>query len=485
MAGIPDLKDVIQELRSSVSLEDYARHLGYVPDPTEGKGKTISYIKKGNGGETDKVIIQKAKYTKAGSDLYFNRKGYPEDQGDLIQFAKNRLSGSLSLRTVPSDTLEAVQRIRAFQGMPQTTKGKEIGGNKRIEKGSEERPPFKLEDFILEPLSDFTYLESRNIPKEVFLSKAFQGRIFTGNTRKVLEDYPRLKNTAFPLYRLEHGEERVVGLVLRNTPTEKFGGKIMAEGSDHESGVWVSNISPGCHRLIITESEIDALSFAAMYPKESEKSVFISTSGSIGQGQYAMIEAIWSRVRELPKPEKRIITEIVLANDNDRQGHLQDLKIIIHWAQNRPGQKEREWSLEHQVEKIDDQDYLRISVLPLSQQNKIQQLGELMSLARDFPKEVLPRQEAVLKTDTKGFKTVFRFSLTLDLERLKAFNESLLRLLKLKRQIRIQKSVGKDWNVDLNSPKNSANSEISYDTKGKKEGVKGRISLATRKEQNL
>jgi len=484
MAGIPDLKDVIQELRTSVSLEDYARHLGYLPDPTEGKGKTISYIKQGNGEEIDKVIIQKAKYTQAGSDLYFNRKGYPEDQGDLIQFAKNRLSGSLSLRTVPSDTLEAVQRLRAFQGMAQTTKGKEIGVKKRIEKASEERPAFALENFILEPLSDFAYLENRQIPKEVILSPAFQGKILTGNSRKVLEAYPHLKNTVFPIFRLEKGEEQVVGLVLRNTPTEKFGGKIMAEGSDHESGLWFSNISPGCHRLILTESEIDALSYAALHPQEAEKSVFVSTSGSIGQGQYAMIEALWARVREMAKREKRLFTEILLANDNDRQGILQDLKILSYWAQDRPGLKSKAWSLEHQVEKIEGQDTVRIAILPLSQENKIQQLGELMTLAREFPQEVLPRKEAVLKTDTRGFKTVFRFSLTQDLDRLKAFNESLLRLLKLKRQIRIQKSEGKDWNVDLRSQKNSLDTQIPLDTKGKKEGVKRGVTLALKREQN-
>jgi len=485
------LKELIKELRLTVSLEEYARHLGYVPDPSEGKGKTITYQKlgKGKGEVTDKVIIQTGKHSRTGQDLYFNRKGYTEDKGDVVQFAKNRLSGGLTLRTSPADTLEAVERLMAYRGLSvEDTKGKEKVGEgtavvPQVHEKMEERPPFKIQEYHLEKLSDFRYLESRHIPRSVIEAPQFRNRIFSGNAKKVLETYPDLKNTIFPLSRFEGLKEKIVGLVLRNTPGENFGGKIMAAGSDHASGIWLSEVPEGCNRVVFTESEIDALSYYTLHPKASEKAVFISSSGSLGQGQLATIKLLLERVGAEAKKEKRAAPEIVLANDHDRQGCIQDLKLLSYWINTGGLKLGIAWAIEHEVEKIaGKEDTLRVSIRPLSENNKIQQLGDLVTLAGAFKKEVIPRGEVEgkndSKTDTKGFKTSFRFPLEKGLDSIIAFTEGLVKLAGLKGRIQIDKSAGKDWNEDLASGvKNEVLEEGSRITKGKEKINRGGLSL--------
>lgn len=137
---------------------------------------------------------------------------------------------------------------------------------------------------------DHPYLVAqRGIPQSVLSHPRFAG--------KVLKD--RRRNAVFP----HIDKEGVCGYEMKN---ERFTG--FSRGG--EKGLWLSGLSRGDNRLVIAETAVDALSFAALHPDTGTG--YASTAGAVSDKQIALVTAT---VRRLA-PD----SAVVIATDGDRGG---------------------------------------------------------------------------------------------------------------------------------------------------------------------
>src|SRR5262249_8588183 len=138
----------------------------------------------------------------------------------------------------------------------------------------------------------YPYLEQdRRVPAGVLLSPRFVGRIRMDSRG----------NTVFPHF----DAAWLCGYEIKNRGFTGF-----AAGG--QKGLWVSHTRSDDRRLILTESAIDALSHAALFPDAEDQTRYASLGGKPSRRQMGLLQATIAKL-----PEE---AEIVAAFDADPGG---------------------------------------------------------------------------------------------------------------------------------------------------------------------
>jgi hypothetical protein len=138
----------------------------------------------------------------------------------------------------------------------------------------------------------FPYLEhERCVPAALLLSPRFAGRMRTDSRG----------NTVFPHF----DAAGLCGYEIKNCGFTGF-----AAGG--QKGLWFSHTQPADRRLILTESAVDALSYAALFPDAEDQTRYASLGGKPSLRQRALVQAT---IAKLPAG-----AEIVAAFDADDAG---------------------------------------------------------------------------------------------------------------------------------------------------------------------
>ena len=164
-------------------------------------------------------------------------------------------------------------------------------------------------DFKFETLYDDSYLSQRGIISETISAECFRGQVFD---KTFMYEGVHYVNTAFPL----RNQTGVVAAIVRNTQYNKIE---RARGD----ACWVSNLAISDAEnvvMVITESPIDALSYHQLFmPAPSENRLYVATAGNLSETQPNYIQYLI----ELYQPQ-----QIILANDNDKAGIFQNVKLM-------------------------------------------------------------------------------------------------------------------------------------------------------------
>jgi len=258
----------LESFKTSIDLRAYAASEGYTLDRKESwRGSAV--MRHANG---DKVIIKR---DVDGHYVYFSVRD-DGDHGTVIDFAQNRLRLSLGeLRKTLRPWVGRQAEIAPYPPLPPTAKDR-----------------MKVDEAFawMEDVSVHPYLESeRAIPAALLQRDRFGGRIRIDARR----------NAVFPHF----DADGLCGYEIKNLNFTGF-----APGGT--KGLWLSQEEPRDDRLILCESAIDALSYAALFLEE--RSRYASFAGQISPAQRELIRSTAARM-----PLK---STIVAATDADAEG---------------------------------------------------------------------------------------------------------------------------------------------------------------------
>ena len=68
-----------------------------------------------------------------------------------------------------------------------------------------------------------------------------------------------------------------------------------------QKGLWFSHTQPADRRLVLTESAIDALSYAALFPDAEDQTRYASLGGKPSSRQRTLVQATIASYRQGPK----------------------------------------------------------------------------------------------------------------------------------------------------------------------------------------
>jgi hypothetical protein len=278
--------DEIEAFKSQIDLREYAAGLGYTLDRKESwRGSAVMRA----GG--DKVVIKRET---DGHYVYFSVRD-DRDNGTIIDFLQFRKR--LNMGQVRKELRPWINRppatIPLFQPLQKT-------GKDRLRVETEYR---RMQDAPAHPY----LVQERRLSPALLGSERFAGRIrMDGNG-----------NAVFPHF----DAEGLCGYELKNSRFTGF-----ANGG--EKGLWFSRAFSHDRRLILSESAIDALSYAALYPDTCAR--YASMGGQTNPKQPDLIRAAALRLAEG--------SDIIAAMDNDAVGH--DLSAMIAAAVDATGRKD-------------------------------------------------------------------------------------------------------------------------------------------------
>lgn len=259
----------LEAFKVSIDLRAYAADVGYALDRKE-SWRGSSVMRHVNG---DKIIV---KIDHDRHYVYFSVRD-DGDNGSIIDFVQKRGGGSLGAvrQTLRPWIGKAASALSLFPELIPTTKDRmEID---RLFRMMEDAPRH-------------SYLEkARGIPLDVLSSARFSGRI----------KRDKRGNAVFPHFDLEG----LCGYEIKNEGYTGF-----SKGG--EKGLWFSQTETTDNRLVLCESAIDALSYAALFP--SDQTRYASIGGQMNPKQPGLIKATLLR---LPAN-----AEIVAAFDADADG---------------------------------------------------------------------------------------------------------------------------------------------------------------------
>ena len=201
-----------------------------------------------------------------------------EDHGTLIDFLQRRQNLSLG----------AVRQIlRPWIGRPAASP--QFPG---LESTSPNRMHVECTYRRMANAQRFPYLEhQRGVPADVLLAPRFAGRMRIDSRG----------NTVFPHF----DAAGLCGYEIKNCGFSGF-----AAGG--QKGLWFSHAQPDDRRLVLTESAIDALSYAALFADAEDQTRYASLGGKPSSRQAALVQAT---IAKLPAG-----AEIVAAFDADDAG---------------------------------------------------------------------------------------------------------------------------------------------------------------------
>lgn len=257
-----------EQLKHEIDLPSYASALGYKLDNKKSTQSSLVMLSDG-----DKVVISR----KNGVWVYFSV--YDDgDNGTIIDFVKNRTRKTL---------FEIVVHLSRWIGVslqPSTHCHTRL-------KRDPQYDPDRIQNIFKRciPISSHPYLERRGILSGILDTYRLRGRVF--------QDV--YGNVVFPHWKFG----AVCGLELRNTDL-----KLFVRGS--QKLFWRSRALQFDTTLILSESPIDALSYAILHPLKN--AFLVSTSGGLSPAQMDALQNFISA--------KTLIDTILIVTDEDPGG---------------------------------------------------------------------------------------------------------------------------------------------------------------------
>lgn len=265
--------------KREIDLRQFAVSLGYELDRRESwRGSTVLR----SGG--DKIVVKR---NGNGHYVFFSVRD-DSDNGTVIDFLQRR--ENLSLGAVR-------QILRPWIGRPSI-----LPRFPKLEPTSPDRMRVESEYRRMVNGLRHLYLEhERCLPASLLSSPRFAGRVRTD----------RRGNAVFPHFDVAG----LCGYEIKNCGFTGF-----AAGG--QKGLWFSHTAPGDSRLVLTESAIDALSYAVLFPDAEDRTRYASLGGKPNATQPGLVQ---STIARLPEG-----AEIVAAFDADEAGRL--LVNMVHIA---------------------------------------------------------------------------------------------------------------------------------------------------------
>jgi hypothetical protein len=260
----------LERFKTEVNLSQFAASRGYEIDRRE-SGKHTAVMRNADG---DKIII-----VREGQHwVYFSARD-DDDNGSIIDFLLHRDQGGLG---------RARQTLRRWTGCPPPIPPTHYAP--KLETSTRDRAAIIRQFSRLQPITDHPALAERGITRALPSLPRFAGA--------VLRDHH--DNACFPHF----DSNGVSGWEIKNRGFTGF-----AKGGS--KGLWFSCLSRADTCLVIAESALDALSYAALFPDDHAR--YFSTGGGVSPAQTALI------ARAMAKMLSPAV--IVLATDNDPAGH--------------------------------------------------------------------------------------------------------------------------------------------------------------------
>ncbi|AXE21870.1 hypothetical protein DR864_28825 (plasmid) [Runella rosea] len=342
----------LEQIKRILDLEVVLQHYGY--RFVKSKSSTVSRIYR-KGEQRLSVIVDGGFAAKFFADL-----NDPQFKGDIFKFMERMEHGNyrqifekIELMMAQSGTLPDVFAKKI--DLPEQSVVEPVSDRRREDIRLREQDLYRK--FQITPLTDTEYLESRYISKDVLFSKEFEGRLKNVTFDNGVIQYA---NTAFPMYarngniqsmdirnmaykafpkgergealwrsnqffeakralKAENGLEIPVGTLgtLYRRDTENFVfmygevGKEMRLIVPYEQAKTGLNEVP-VHRIIISESPIDAISLKQLNPeKANERRLYVATCGQPSGKQLAFLQEILNQ-----NPQ----AQFVIAQDGDNAG---------------------------------------------------------------------------------------------------------------------------------------------------------------------
>lgn len=259
----------LDAFKREIDLREFAVSLGYEIDRRESwRGSTV--LRRG----ADKIVVKR---NGNGHYVFFSVRD-DRDNGTVIDLLQRRQN--LSLGAVRQILRPWISRPAIFSQFP---KLEPAGPDRMRVEGAYRR---------MTDAQRFPYLEhQRCVPTAVLLSPRFAGRLRVDS----------LGNTVFPHF----DTLGLCGYEIKNCGFTGF-----AAGG--QKGLWLSHTHPADRRLVLTESAIDALSHAALFPDAEDQSRYASLGGKPSSRQMALVQATIARLTAG--------TEILAAFDADDAG---------------------------------------------------------------------------------------------------------------------------------------------------------------------
>jgi hypothetical protein len=237
----------------------------------------------------DKIVIAKQE---DGHWVYFSVRD-PADHGTIIDFEQRRHGGTL---------YEVREALRPWLGgsMPRgVARPSAASFVARLDPIRKDVIAVRVRYEAMQPIDgQHDYLENgRKIPAHILTDPLFADRIRTDEHRSAI----------FPHFNQRDG---LCGYEIKNYSFTSF-------ASGGVKGLWASRIGPDDRRLVIAETAIDALSYAAI--KGQSYSRYVSTAGELSPDQMLLLEAA---MRKLPPHG-----QIILAVDHDAGGDKLSARI--------------------------------------------------------------------------------------------------------------------------------------------------------------
>jgi len=286
-----NLNSEFDAFKRRIDLRQFAVSLGYQMDRRESwRGSTV--LRRG----ADKIVVKR---NGNGHYVFFSVRD-DDDHGTLIDFLQRRQN--LSLGAVRQILRPWIGRPAASPQFP------------RLEPTSPNRMRVEGAYRRMANAQRFPYLEhERGVPAAVLLAPRFAGRLRIDSRG----------NTVFPHF----DAAGLCGYEIKNCGFTGF-----AAGG--QKGLWFSRAQPDDRRLILAESAIDALSYAALFPDAQDQTRYASLGGKPSSRQASLLQAT---IAKLPAG-----AEIVAAFDADDAGRklVEMLREIVAGSGLRTGRSD-------------------------------------------------------------------------------------------------------------------------------------------------
>ena len=274
----PRQRDELERFKTAINLTEYAASEGYQLDRRASSRNSV--VMRHPGG--DKIVIAR------GEDdhwIYFSVRD-DSDNGSIIDFIQHRRRCSIG---------EVRQELRPWVGGSFVRPVPELYVPEVVPV-SRDRAGVIRALAGMRPLITHRYLEEeRGIPRSLLEHPRFAGRVLVDAR----------SNVVFP-----HADrDGPCGYEVKNRGFTGF-----APGG--EKGLWISRVQRTDTALVLAESGIDALSYAALHPDDNAR--YASFGGTMNPSQPALIRAAIERLA--PGATVRIATD----NDEDGAGFAAD-----------------------------------------------------------------------------------------------------------------------------------------------------------------
>jgi hypothetical protein len=260
----------LEAFKRDIDVRLFATSLGYEIDKRDSwRGSTV--MRRG----PDKIVVKR---NRNEHYVFFSVRD-DKDNGTIIDFLQRRQNLSLG----------AVRKtLRPWIGKPAVV----LPLFPKLEPTSKDRMRVEGEYRRMAPVLRHPYLEhKRRLPAAVLSSWRFAGRV----------RMDARGNAVFPHF----DREGLCGYEIKNQGFTSF-----AAGGT--KGLWFSHTGLDDRHLVLAESAIDALSYAALFPDAADRTRYASLGGKPNSQQPGLVKAT---IAKLPKG-----SEIVAAFDADEGG---------------------------------------------------------------------------------------------------------------------------------------------------------------------